>query len=131
MCLDKLDASFKPCDIGYQVKRKTPTGYTALYYPDRRNPVNEWDSKVRTRTVLRIGETYRAVPVRTGNMNHRYDAGFHVFHTLHSAKSYRKSHWGSTVIKVKTGGKRITGKQNRRMVTVASEITLLKEMKYI
>jgi len=131
MCLSKLDSSFKPCDIGYQVKRKKPTGYTALYYEDKRNPINRWDSKVRARSVLRIGETYRAVPDRTGNWNNRYDAGFHVFHTLRSAKNYRKDRWGCVIVKVKTGGKRVTGRQGNRMVTVASEITLLEEVSHL
>jgi hypothetical protein len=129
MCLSKLDGSFKPCDIGYQVKRKAANGFTALYYPGLRNPVSSWDSKVKTRTVLKIGETYRAVPIRTGNRNHRYTAGFHVFHTLHSAKNYSKSHYNCSVVKVKTGGKRTTGRQGRRMVTVATEITLLEEVR--
>ena len=131
MCLDRLDSSFEPCDIGYQVKRKTPTGYVALYYPDRRNPVNEWDSKVKARTVLKIGETYRAVPMMIGNCNHRYEAGFHLFHTLRSAKNYRKTRWNCVIIKVKTGGKRVTGRQGNRMVTVASEITLLEEVSHL
>jgi len=131
MCLDKLDDSFKPCDIGYQVKKKTPTGFTALYYANKRNPVNSWDSKVKARSVLKLGETYRAVPETAGNWNNRYETGFHVFHTLRSAKNYRKARWGCVVVKVKTGGKRTTGRQGNRMVTVASEITLLEEVSHL
>ena len=129
MCLDRLDNSFKPCDVGYQVKRRTTNGFTALYYADKRNPVNSWSSKVKARSVLKIGETYRAVPMTIGDWNNRYGAGFHVFHTLRSAKKYAQRRYNCAVLKVKTGGKRVTGRQGNRMVTVASEITLLEEVR--
>ena len=134
MCLSKLE-DFTPVKTGYQVKYKDTANldsvrYDAVFY--RKLPGQQ------------LGGTYDARRTFLNTKTHRgklgYMSGFHVLHRVKDARRYRdvlESHQEFVVVKVKTGGERITGLQTFTAgklggasfkVTVCSEITLLHEV---
>ncbi len=133
MCLSEKKR-FKPVKEGYQVKRKLGKGrYQSIYFSVRGG--------------LEIGITYIAKR-RTAGAYDRYLSGFHVFHNLKDAEAYRESShcrrngnysFKSVIIKVKAGGRKITGLQKfwsgiqdgvfiRAKITVCSKMTVLEEI---
>lgn len=151
MCLHKLE-EFPPIDKGYQVKLKAKTGYTSVYYHNLE--------------IQEIGKEYKAATDKMIETNYRlhngfplYVSGFHVFHELDDAKLFEKhiddcfrrnSHdyfglthpslsreYNSTIVKVKCGGRKITGWEyigfmtkriDKFKVTVCEKIKLLREV---
>jgi hypothetical protein len=133
MCLS-VKEKFTPAKEGYQVKLKplmSTDGYQSIYF--------------HVRGGMRIGETHKAKRRRTSG---GYMSGFHVFHSLKDAKGYQSSaHCArvtTVIVKVKTGGSKITGIQKfwsncsprrtpksryiRAKVTVCSKMTILYEI---
>jgi len=150
MCLDYLIESVEPIDIGYQVKLYIDKGrFKSLYFDDNKNIKVGLIFSTSTKH-FKIGKTYR-VPsgmrlVRTNSMfefekrpyipyreqihSGYYFPGFHIFHELSSARGYESMSWkkrtNTVILEVEARGDKIVGVQHHSLVTVATEIKIIR-----
>jgi len=124
MCLHRITED-KPCKRGYKVVRKFGGNYLSLFKGDKPLLLGEWLGEKDYRSMPKLEKLgIVAYGVDDTYIANTYSTGFHVYHLKKDAVSY--AGFGRVVVTVQVRKPTATGFENKRKVTVAKEIKLLK-----
>lgn len=135
MCLSSLE-KFSPARVGYQVKHKRgKKKYSALFFSHESH--NEGNKEFLTpRGTLEASTKRRTIVFSMKSVE--YPAGFHCFHLLKDAKSYKELHKKVSqadslcIVQVKCLGHKTTGRGagsfEDQKITVCQKIEFIKEI---
>lgn len=126
MCLDRKVA-FNPTKMGYKILDKRGDKLCSSLYGKRDNqPLRVWLDERDYRDNYAINKE----ELHTETSKYLYPIGWHIFHTLEGAERWREDiHWPTCIVKVEVLEPVATGYQDKRRVTVAKKIKILRTVK--